>query len=114
MGFINMFMKKDFKITATLFYLAGSNAHKAIEDVIEDSGIIRCDYLNHIHTIRLHSLLALVNGCCKNRQLEEGFPHTWPLRTYASEYKPDWPFASRVVLKMKNCIRLHFQNICDY
>jgi hypothetical protein len=83
-------------------YLASCNAHKAIHDVIKDSGIIRCYDIDHIHTIRLQSFLALLNGRHKNREFKEGFPHTWPLGTYTSKHKPDWPLASGIVLKINN------------
>jgi hypothetical protein len=60
-------------------YLAGCNTHKAIEDIIEDAGIIRCDDTGHINIMRLESLLAFVNGRRKNWKFEEGLPHTRPL-----------------------------------
>jgi hypothetical protein len=68
-SFENLRSKINYLLWKT--YLAGCNAYKATEDVTEDLGIIRCDDIDHIHTIRPERSLALVNGRCKNRQFEE-------------------------------------------
>lgn len=87
-------------------HLAGCNAHKAVEDVIKDFRVLRWNDIDHIQTMRLQSLLALVYSCCKNRNFEKGFPHTWPLWTHATEHKPDWSLVSWVELETKQSMML--------
>jgi hypothetical protein len=60
-------------------HLAGCNAHKAIQDVAENSGITTCDDIDHIYTLRLQSFVTFVDGSSKHRQFQEGLPHIWPL-----------------------------------
>jgi hypothetical protein len=60
-------------------HLASCNAHKAIQDVTKDAGIIRCDDIEHIYTKRFQSFLTLADGSCENGQCEKGFPHTRPM-----------------------------------
>jgi hypothetical protein len=69
--------RMNYSLTNT--HLASCNAHKAIYDVTEDSGIIRCDDINHIYFMRFKSFLTFANGSCENRQCEKRSPHTWPL-----------------------------------
>jgi len=89
-------------------YLTGSNAHKAIQDVIKYFGIIRRDDSDQIHTMGFQKSMAFFNGSCKNGEFEERFPHSWPLGPHASEDKPYWPLAARIELKKIWCQMLHF------
>jgi len=80
-------------------YLTGSNAHKAIQNVIKYFGIIRRDDTDQIHTMGFQNSMAFLNGCCKNGEFEERFPHSWPLRPHASEDEPNQPLTAWIELK---------------
>jgi hypothetical protein len=66
-----MYFQWVYKFIFPSTHLAGCNTHKAIDDIIKDSGIIRCDNMEHIYAMRLQNLLALVNGGSENWNFKE-------------------------------------------